>query len=1818
MTRNGQLDPGKLPQVLAAQHSAPDDTITPQCVSESIQGCKLKMYFNNVNGFISKNNLIKNSKILENYDLVILQETNLTDDKLDAGYLDFAVCRKTAIALSTVDEASFSRGMLVAWSPDICNVKLVAQNCANGFEIKTIKVESKFDHFFAIVAYCSPSQSKPRYAEFFSALVDCIANTQGKVMVIGDLNIMKKRKLHHFRDEADFLKLIEDAGLTNEVSGVTHPSKNNQLDYALSNIEGLDAVITDGFGDHHAFSIEIDVRLEIVTIPAKAVRSKGADSVSKETITMLVEKQVDRIIEADMDTGEAINELELFIWELNENLFECRIIPEHKRVRHCSRQMSNTILNSSLTDAQKRDKLRQQLEQDTARKLAKSLQSLDGSERLMSAFTLGSKKKPILSCEVQPEEFFESILKDEAETNAGDLPVEIPRGAMADLIKPLEGERLEMAVKKAKAKWIGGGFSTKFWNHIAGKLFTEKDRGVYSFAKVGTVIKDKTNYDEAKAWRMVWKASSISEKIYDLLRACSIDSKQLNNDAYCPDRSTQGTLSKASSWSMSDERAALGCDFRNAFGLANRSMVNELLGLDFLKPEIEFQVSTGAGKSKVGISRAGTGAGRPTGGPGFNILFEYHLKTHPTTKDAEDEVAPFADDSEIDVERKPGPIKAYIESFEDASKFGLHVHRHGKKGPTLLVRKGLEDETRTMLDENNIVSIIVTCETKFLGLMIHICPKYKIIVARFPASILSKLSFFVMELGRNFRVLQRCSTDVREIFKSLSNAVASLIESRIQYAIAFLDRGSICKAMVIHKRALCSLTGCSFRFFGFKNLPAKETSDDTAVNDLMTFLDDLESASYVKLCMILGRPTMKQMALRACLVIKEQVNLNDLRKFKRRDTRCRDKDPLFVKKIERYLHDAQMMEVDNSSPKLNDFHRDFTDLKTFNLRKKFIKAATDNLILHHLNSKGWILANGDEDGRVNQSCRFDNCNALKETLEHVVGCHGKHLSPENTAEFKKLVVNERKRGTKRPSSMMSSSCSRDLALTFSDIPEPFLRMKVRDGHGRGTDHPKKRRRKDPHPPPSSDCQDPNSDSQKMAKERKNLTKKTTQPSTGSDRQQRPSRRSASSSGTRRNASGAPAPSNPQQQRPRILNLSETRTSPDRSYAAAASPSRSQQAPTDPRPRQESIPVAPVTEPNNPRPRPERTPVAPVAESTHQAVEAPQSSSRRERESTSCPAVEVNTPAAKKSKKKRSRRTKSDLLDDVSQSTGTETVSGPSLTGVENFDEILAEMRSRHNLPGPKEKLSKESDMSIESNHLPPPSVAGSDATGAGDMDDETAAITAIENERLVNATHDLGYSFNYAGGHVLAQEDRDNVRALLRHDDNMTTDIESLLKLIPVFVGRRRELAAQRKRATESKDEEKRKSLKSSEALASIRLNRLYLRLAVARGKKTLDSIDEEDKNFQSNLRVKRAAAKRRRRHEKSAKKRAEASSGAGLSESRPSSGCVSRPSGESASRQGRSRSTRTTPVSNARQSGAAEQVRASNLGSDEQRPRFQNVPSGSNRFERTAINGQRAQNQDDLRNLIEDRDGNRPRHPMSRLSGRVGLNPNRVQNRLFIRSSQQATSSNTPPVRQPQSSPEPNIRFNRSIRSFNPAAALQRDYERVRRESERTLGMIQDQIDRAHQSTSALPQENDSSRPAVAGRVHVPPPRVLDVQHPDDYSYTDLVRFVERRSVWITNMTTSEAQRRIAQHRRDNPSPQFVRDDATGVRQYFQEQPRRFGNSGVTSSFGGEDIRERQDVSPSRGLGGSQRDRERQSERRREYYSSKNSKNSKSKKSSG
>merc|ERR1719220_402263 len=188
-------------------------------------------------------------------------------------------------------------------------------------------------------------------------------------------------------------------------------------------------------------------------------------------------------------------------------------------------------------------------------------------------------------------------------------------------------------------------------------------------------------------------------------------------------------------------------------------------------------------------------------------------------------------------------------------------------------------------------------------------------------------------------------------------------------------------------------------------------------------------------------------------------------------------------------------------------------------------------------------------------------------------------------------------------------------------------------------------------------------------------------------------------------------------------------------------------------------------------------------------------------------------------------------------------------------------------------------------------------------------------------------------------------------------------------------------------------------------------------------------------------------------------------------------------------------------------------------------------------------------------------------------------------------------PAEERDRSPTSTPMFSRSISGNSPAEALQRDYdhfkqlENYQRESERTLAMIQDQIDRCHQSTSALPEDSaqarNSSRESAPSRVFSPSARVLPIRPVSEYAYIDLVRFVVG-TVIIANLTFDEAKSMLAEHRRNNPSPSWVADDATGVRQYFTPRENRFGSTDPNSGFGGNDIRYNQ-----RAQSGNQRERE-------------------------
>ena len=1005
----------------------------PGQTPESVQLIKLNIYYNNVGGFLSKNNIIKNSNIAMTHDILIFQETNIKDDHLGMGYDDFAICNKVASNLSLADNKTFSRGTIIAWNPEICSVKLIKEHCSKNFEIKVVQVESGLDFFHIVSAYCSPSQNRDRYSQFFITLADTISSIHGKILALGDWNVERNRSLHHPNGEQMLLNLVEFTGVTSEVSGVTRPSSGNQLDYVYSNIEGISANIKDGFSDHKGIDIEMDVRVRTFTVPARAI--KRTKSIPKEVLDELVEWHVPDLIKEGVPVGNALMEMEILLWELRENLYKYRIIPEHTRVADCSRQVSMTILNSDLSTREKREKLRVQQSLDASRRITKSLTTGKGGERIMACFTLGAKKKQLVKCKLSPEDFKNDILADENETNHQNHNP--PLGACSHLARPLLGSDLDKAVKKVKKKWLDhGGFSTSFWLGIGSKMMSEEDKGVYSFSNVEPVEKDRSKPDEKKGWRLVWKATSLVEKIYDCLRSMLIDSSALNNDAYCAFRSTQRTLAKVSCWTVTKESALLGCDFANAFGNACRSCANQLLGFEFLNPKINFEVTTEIGSSNPAISTMGTGAGRATGGPGFNVLFHHHFTTHSATKEIQDWVAPFADDSQIKVKLIAAAILALIKAFEEANSLGLKVHRRGAKGPALLVHKGMVEEAGRMLSEGEVEDVNVVESVKFLGVDIHICTKNNIMVGRFPIKVTRKLNFLVIELGRNIKLAKyTCNTreKLNDVFNSASNSIASTVESRMQYALCFLDRGSVYQAMQIHRRALCALAGKSPRFFGFRNFNQKLLSDTDAVTDLYGFINEISSTTYLKLCKVLGRPSMLQMALRAVNVVDEQANFANLEAVNAAVATSRKKTPIFITKINNFMKQCEYDQVTNIKPKLNDYHQAYLEMETVTKRNNFIKASTDTLLLDHLSSKGW-------ESEIKE-CRLNGCEGHKETLKHVYNHHLDkiNLGTGEEIDFKKAVRNENK-GGRICLKLMSASVKR-LANCFGDVASPALKAK---------------------------------------------------------------------------------------------------------------------------------------------------------------------------------------------------------------------------------------------------------------------------------------------------------------------------------------------------------------------------------------------------------------------------------------------------------------------------------------------------------------------------------------------------------------------------------------------------------------------------------------------------------------------------------------------------------------------------------------------------------------------------------------------------------
>ena len=224
-----------------------------------------------------------NSDIARDYDIIILQETNATSDHV--GLDDFSLVDKLGHHLFLVDNTHLRRGTLIAWDPSKIDMTFPETNTTAGFEIGVAVASTGLEQFTLISCYRSPSmrEKEGNVLDFMTAVCDTLNTVQGKVILMGDLNLCHGRKIYHSKDEGELLEMIELCNVSSMFKGLTHFSNfgNNQLDYVYSNIPELEVaidrdndqgVVIDGVGsDHAAFLMKLRIKLDIVQVPATYV-----------------------------------------------------------------------------------------------------------------------------------------------------------------------------------------------------------------------------------------------------------------------------------------------------------------------------------------------------------------------------------------------------------------------------------------------------------------------------------------------------------------------------------------------------------------------------------------------------------------------------------------------------------------------------------------------------------------------------------------------------------------------------------------------------------------------------------------------------------------------------------------------------------------------------------------------------------------------------------------------------------------------------------------------------------------------------------------------------------------------------------------------------------------------------------------------------------------------------------------------------------------------------------------------------------------------------------------------------------------------------------------------------------------------------------------------------------------------------------------------------------------------------------------------------------------------------------------------------------
>ena len=976
----------------------------PENFEKAQGGFPVRILFQNIRGLISKRSKIISSELPDHYDIFLFQESLTT--KEHALVDDWSQANCIGKILSYRNSEEYRQGMFLAYKNHLKISYPKIPALKKRFEISVMKLSAPDNAIYLVLAYRSPSMKPAETEDYFENLCDVIESIEGNVALFGDLNLKRGRKFRGGLLEDAFLEMIEDTGLESRVVGITHG--NSQLDYCFSNFQPKAAsIVTSDISDHNAISMTLELGLQPKFLETTYVPRKGwvYEPTYRKALSNLAWRIKVALLYRQDDpntcVGRFLAELDVLLWNLDSNCNHYRKIPAHYRIPGCSRQMSRILLDQNLEPDMKTKLLKQNLALDAKRHLLKRTSGESKAEALYALFSLATKNNSV-ACDLDPEGFREKIVNDEALV---DHTLHSRKQPLEGIIKKTEEVNTDEVASKLRKNFLTKHhYSKKLWSIMAALAFTPYDRGYRPILKVETVVKDKDALDTIKGWRLVWKSTSIPEKCFDSIKTSWLHSTKIPNNAYTEHRSCLKCLAQVASWCVPRGKAIAGVDFRNAFAECCRECTNDILGTEVIPKNIDFFVCTSHSETDTFTSTVGTGAGRATGGPTFNITANTVRQNLESKANVEtDELADYADDAEIIIDATPEKMQSVLDCYEDASDVGLTYHPHpSSKGPQVLVHKEDYDDLKITL--GNLANVCTTIS--FLGLdqslegsrtVFHVKPK-----------IFSKLAFYSRELIRGLNVACFDSDTIdSSTWKAAAESVASFIENRIQYYILFVDQNCVNKLLSIHRYVVAGLLGFRQIYFGFKRIrPCKPTFP----NDLYQAIDKHSSSTYLLLCKIAGRPSLFDMAARAANVVIEQTDLKKYTGKSRLNSTSRL--PPFMQRIIQFQKDLTKFEV-QSVGKIsgNKFHKNYASFNSRLQRKVFVKMLTGRFLLADLQERGFDVSD--------KSCRLCNDGSV-----------------ENSAHFFKVHVPELLRTRNDPKQLHTAIAKRKIpdALTSAATP----------------------------------------------------------------------------------------------------------------------------------------------------------------------------------------------------------------------------------------------------------------------------------------------------------------------------------------------------------------------------------------------------------------------------------------------------------------------------------------------------------------------------------------------------------------------------------------------------------------------------------------------------------------------------------------------------------------------------------------------------------------------------------------------------------------